>query len=148
MPKIKGLGVVWGSSLGAVTFTGGAVLKSDHTNDNLEKQSQRFTHYDGNGVRLGEVFWDQMDVLNLRVFPSGATIAAAEGQLPLPAHGSKVTVVDTKDADIGEGSATPKNYICTACSKLKSHSSICYFDITLESPEDVDSTYFDDAAAS
>lgn len=148
MPKIKGLGVVWGSSVGAVTLTGGAVLKSDHSNDKLDKQAQRFTHYDGNGLRRGEIFWDQMDVLSLRVFPSGTTIALAEAQLPLPVLGEKVTVVDAKDGNIGTASATAKKYICTACGKLKTYNSVCYFDITLESPDGADSTYFEDVAAS
>lgn len=125
--KQKGIGVVWGVSSSAYSYTGSAtVLTVKSTGQSYRKSAQKFECKDANGETNGLVFFDARQELTLRVYPSAATIAAAKTANVLPAPGDKFTVTDSDDPDVAG-----TTYVVDECSKEKVNNGITTFDVRM-----------------
>lgn len=123
----KAIGVCWGVAGTAFTYTGAATVLNVKNNGESYKRAADLTELkDGNGETVGLVFRNPTEELTLRVYPSGATLAAANTNNVLPAIGDKCVVTAGDDADIAG------NYVITACGKERSIDAQVTFELSLK----------------
>lgn len=126
----KAIGVAWGISSSAFTYTGAAtVLKAKGVSQSFRKQSDVVEVKDQNGEVNGLVFFNQSKELTLRVYPSDTTIALAKtaaGTMGMEL-GDKFAVTDADDPDIAG-----TTYVVTALGKERVQDNIVFFDITVK----------------
>jgi len=124
----KAIGIAWGMGAG-FTFTAVATpLKVKPLSANYQRNAQMVEMPDQNGEAVGLVFWNPTEEIDLRVYPSDTTLAAAitaAGTCGLNV-GDKVVIADTDDPDIAG------TYVCLKVGKARKVDSHVEFDITLK----------------
>lgn len=116
--SITGVGVVWGlgNSLTA-TGTGIGTFLPQEVGFDAEADEIEVHNYAGEVV--ADVWFNQRELLQMDVIPTGSTIALARAANIIPQPGAVVTVVDTIDTEIA--GATTTCYIITRARKTKSN---------------------------
>ena len=123
----KGIAVAWGISSSGYTYTGSATaLNVRATGQTLRKSADSEECRDLNGEVVGKVFFNQVSELQLRVYPSAATLALAKTANVLPAIGDKFVVTDADDSEIAG-----TTYIVEDSSKTRTNNAKVEFDITV-----------------
>jgi len=108
----KALGVCWGVAGTGFTYTGSATALNVKNNGESYKKSAEVSEMkDGNGETIGLVVRNPVEELTLRVYPSGATLEAANTNNVLPAIGDKFVVTAANDAEVAG------TYVVVGCSK-------------------------------
>lgn len=137
--KQFGVAVVWGiSTTGYEKITGAAGVAYPFR---TEEQTFRKTAdveetRSENGDYANICIYGGQEELSLRVYPSAATLAAANTGNVLPEIGSSMRVADI-DVDIGKSPAgetqspPDKQYIVMECSKARTGTTHVSFDVTL-----------------
>ena len=97
MPLIKGAGLVWGISGGLTAQASGAPLTQSQ-NWSINSDSKEFK--DGNGETKAVVFFNENYEMTMDVIPSGTTITLSKAENIFPVVGTKITIVDSDDAEI------------------------------------------------
>jgi hypothetical protein len=130
----KAIGVAWGIDSSTV-YTGVAtVLKANPTSQQFNRSASLVEMPDKNGETIGAVFFNKIDELDLRVYPSDNTIAlsnTAGGTFGMGAGntlnpGDKFVVTSANDADLAG------TYIVIKLGKTKKVGTYCEFDISVK----------------
>jgi hypothetical protein len=122
-----GVGVVWALSTGD-RAVGTGIQKN--TGQTVGRESDSVEHRGTSGDVVGKTYFNQREPLELTVYPSGATIAAAESANILPTPGTVVAIIDTIDTDVGS-SSPGRNYVVESSSKVKGLEDKCVMTISL-----------------
>lgn len=97
-----GIGVVWG--VGNITLTGFHATEPTGKNQSVNGERTANVHdiLDGNGEKVGRIFFDGMKKVTINVVPSAATKALALTNMEkyLPAPGTPITL---SDSDVTSG---------------------------------------------
>jgi hypothetical protein len=97
---IKGLGVLWGVQ--GLTFTGFGTATSKAQSLNLDRNAKLAEVADEQGDTVTQVFHDHKKRIQLKVCPTGTSVALAGAHLDLliPQPGSTVTISDSTNATV------------------------------------------------
>lgn len=121
-----GVGVVWGITVSGVAV--GATGIGTVTSETVTNDAKNVEHLDLNGDLVGMTFFDFRTKLELEVYPSSSTMAAAKTALnAMPSPGSIVAITDATFTRVGS-----VNYVCTASSARFSNSDKAIITMSLE----------------
>lgn len=120
-----------------LTLTGSALIKANNLQASLNRTSQLMEMPNKDGEASGLVFWNELGDLDLRVYPSDTTLAAAitaGGTLGLH-PGDKLVVASTDDIDLAQ------NWIVIKVGKTRKVSDKVEFDMSVRKwPTDLSTT--------
>lgn len=127
MPTQVGCGVVWAVPGMTMTLDGVAfnVSVSELT---LSAEAKTEEHFHNSGELGGQTFFDQRLALSMKVYPSGATMAAAKTNDVRPVPGTEMTITSTDDPNVaGNWSVMSMSASRTLTGKLT-------YDVTAQRP--------------
>jgi len=131
MADFRGIACQWGISTTAFansqTLGTGVAVKV--SGEEFEKSVKQEELLERNGEPVGLGFYDRRKVLSLNLWPSAATIAAADGAI-LVTPGDVLTLTDALDTDVG--STFSGKYIVRRASKTKRNDGKVVWSVTVE----------------
>ena len=119
-----GLGVVWAISSTGVAIGSGSAIALEPTGQTVSREADNVQHRGLDGAVKGVTFFNQNKPLEITVYPSGTTIAAARTINILPTPGQKVVITDS-DSDIAG------TYAVMSSSKVKGLEEKCVMTFSL-----------------